>query len=135
MVIEGQLVAAANRHVQLTIHPPGIEEEPTTVIGPDADYTRSLTEAQVSKWADESCQITLQVKGDYGRITTAPANLDIYVDRYSISQRRIRASSLTGQATRIGFYFPANNNEGYTVALTRINAANLPVADGNSATQ
>ena len=129
LVIEGQLVAAANRHVQLTIHPPGIEEEPTTVIGPDSDYTRPLSETEVSNWADKSCQLTLRVKGDYVHIATVPGNLHLYVDKRRITGRRISAAALTGEPTRIGFYFPANDPDGYTVALTRINAANLPVEE------
>ncbi len=129
VAIEGQLVAAANRHVQLTIHPPGIEEEPTTVIGPDGDYTRPLTETEASEWGDKSCQLTLRVKGDYVHITTVPGNLHIYVDKSRIMRNRIKATALTGEPTRIGFYFPANDRDGYTVALTRINAANLPVEE------
>ena len=115
--------------MQLTIHPPGIEEEPTTVIGPDSDYTRPLSETEVSNWADKSCQLTLRVKGDYVHIATVPGNLHLYVDKRRITGRRISAAALTGEPTRIGFYFPANDPDGYTVALTRINAANLPVEE------
>jgi PPM family protein phosphatase len=135
LVIEDQLVAAANRHVQLTIHPPGIAEEPTTVIGPDGDHTRPLNETEASKWGDKSCQITLRVKDDYVNITTVPEDLHIYVDKRRITGRRIKATALTGAPTRIGFYFPANDSDGYTVALTRINAANLPIEQAGAAEQ
>ena len=84
---------------------------------------------EASEWSDKSCQITLRVKGDYVRIATVPGDLHIYVDKSRITKNRIKATALTGEPTRIGFYFPANDRDGYTVALTRINAANLPVEE------
>ncbi len=133
LVLDGNLVAAANRHVQITIHAQeDLRQEPRTTFGPTGDYTRALSVEEVGKWAGESCTLKLSVKGDYVHVRTVPEDLDIYVDKKIVKNRRIKASSLTGEPARIGFYFPANDKSGYTVALTQIDAANLPVIDETS---
>ncbi len=133
LVLDGNLVAAANRHVQISIHPPGdFEHEPRTTFGPTGDYTRALSVEEAGKWAGESCTLKLSVKGDYVYVRTVPEDLDIYLDKKIVKNRRIKASSLTGEPARIGFYFPANDKSGYTVALTQIDAANLPAIDETS---
>jgi len=134
-VINGDLVAAANRHVQITIHPPGpFKDEPKAVIGPDGDYTRAITDHEAAKWADKSCTVKLSVKGEYVYVRTVPEDLELYLDNKLVKERRIRVSSLTGKPARVGFYFPANDKKsGYTVALTRIDPANLPAPSEDKA--
>lgn len=127
-VNDDKLIAAANRHVQVTIHPPGSSKnEPKVVIGPEGDYTRPLNEQEVTKWADAVCQIKLWAEGDYVHLETQPADLDVYINQKMVKDRKVRASSIAGDAARVGFYFPSNNADGYTVALTAVDAENLPV--------
>ncbi len=130
LVLDGNLVAAANRHVQITIHKQeDLRQEPRTTFGPTGDYTRALSVAEAAKWAGESCSLKLAVKGDYVQVRTVPEDLDVYLDKKIVENRRIKASLLTGEPARIGFYFPANDKSGYTVALTQIDADNLPAVE------
>jgi protein phosphatase len=126
--IDGSLVAGANRHVTLTIHPPGdfSEQEPKILLGPDSDYTRALTEQQAANWADATCSVRIWVEGNTVRFESAPEDLDIYVDKKQIAEPSVSLASIGDEGMRVGFYFPANNSDGYTVALTSIDAANLP---------
>ena len=127
-ILDGTLVAGANRHVQLTIHEPGdsTREEPKTVIGPDGDYTRALSEQQAAKWKDAACQLRIWAEADGIHFETDPEDLEVFVNKKALTGSRVSTASVTDDSMRVGFYFPANNRDAFTVALTRIDAANLP---------
>ena len=127
MVIEGELVAAANRHVETTIHALGAaDSEPRTTIGPDRDYVRALSEQEAQSWADETCQITLWVEDGYMHWRTEPEDMNLYINRKMEKSDRLKLSALGEGLVRLGFYFPANDADGYTVALTQIDVGGLP---------
>jgi hypothetical protein len=133
LVINGTLVAAANRHVELAITPTGaVDTEPRTTIGPDRDYTRALSDEEMIKWADATCQLTLWVQGDSVHWTTEPENMDLYVNRRMQKDGRVSLAALGDEPVRISFYFPANHKDAYTVALTQVDPANLPVVEPGS---
>ncbi|HCU33992.1 MAG TPA: hypothetical protein DGT21_00690 [Armatimonadetes bacterium] len=127
-VVEGTLIAGANRHVQLTIHEPGdsTREEPKTVIGPEGDYTRTLSEQQAAKWKDAACQLRIWAEGDGIHFETDPKDLEVFVNKKALTSSRVSSAAVSDDSMRVGFYFPANNRDAFTVALTRIDAANLP---------
>lgn len=127
-VLDGRLVAGANRHVQLTIHLPGdsASEEPKTVIGPEGDYSRALSEEQATKWKDTECQLLMWAEGSSVCFETQPEELEVFVNKKALTGSRVSSASLGDGSMRVGFYFPANNRDGFTVALTRIDVANLP---------
>jgi serine/threonine protein phosphatase PrpC len=140
LIVEDDLVAAANRHVLITIHALELDaaaSEPSTTIGPDRDYVRALSEQEIQKWADAdaSCQITLWAQDGHLHWRTEPGDLELYVNQKKAVSGSLKLGALGGQPVRLGFYFPANDRSGYTVALPQIDAGNLPAIDAAASAQ
>lgn len=123
----GKLIAATNTQVEAIVRPAKERRNDATVtIAPDAPHTASLTELQATRWTQEQCTLRLWREGDRLHFEASPRNLLVYINKRSAGTTRLPLSSLGSRPARIGFYFPANNEGGYTVALTGVDLAKLP---------
>ncbi|MFO7947837.1 MAG: protein phosphatase 2C domain-containing protein [Armatimonadota bacterium] len=127
-VKDQKLVVVANRHLTTTVHPPDVSDaEPAIRISPESWYERELSQKQASAWSDKLIEITLYTENNSMKIETLPEHLDIYINNRLNASRTIPLDELDGTPARVGFYFPANDrDDGFTVAFTQINPANLP---------
>lgn len=126
-VSDGKLVAATNLPAQATLHPAQQRrDEPAVTITPEKAHTIPLTAEQTKRWGQEQCVLRLWREGDRLHFEAAPRNLAVYINKRSAGTTKLPLSSLGQKPARIGFYFPANNESGYTVALTGIDLAKLP---------
>ena len=123
----GKLVAATNLPAKATIHPAKQRrDEPAVTITPEKAHTIPLTAEQAKRWGQDQCTLRLWREGDRLHFEAAPRNLAVYINKRSAGTTKLPLSSLGAKPARIGFYFPANNESGYTVALTGVDLAKLP---------
>ncbi len=121
------LVATANASVRATINPAAKRgEEPVFDLAPGISHTLDLDEKQARKWAKDRCMLRLWREGDRLHFEATPRTLAVYINKRSTGTTKILLSSLGGKPARIGFYFPANDESGYTVALVEVDPALLP---------
>ncbi|MFP3903536.1 MAG: PP2C family protein-serine/threonine phosphatase [Armatimonadota bacterium] len=127
-VKEQKLVVVTNRHLTTTIHSPDVSDsEPAIRISPESWYERELSQKQAEAWGDKFVEITLYTENGVMKIETLPEHLDIYINNRKNNSRSIPVDRLDETPARVGFYFPPNDNEdGFTVAFTQIDPANLP---------
>ncbi len=127
-VKQQRLVVVTNRHLTTTIHSPDVSDsEPAIRISPESWYERELSQKQAQAWGDKFVEITLYTENGAMKIETLPEHLDIYINNRKNNSRSIPVDRLDETPARVGFYFPPNENEdGFTVAFTQIDPANLP---------
>lgn len=126
--VSGQnLVTATNMPAKATIHPARQRgDEPAVTITPEKTHMTPLTAEQAKRWGQDQCTVRLWREGDRLHFEATPRNLAVYINKRSAGTTKLPLSSLGQKPARIGFYFPANNESGYTVALTGVDLAKLP---------